>query len=124
MFSVFFVTPLQTERRDCSGRDRMKPSTTHTSFNVPERINDDALTPIDLDDLGRTVWRTAVVDESRNTTALRSVNHRILIDTEKVTTADSALEIPALAHVRHLLPYLFTDVLNDHIISSDILLGV
>ena len=92
--------------------------TIHTSFDVPECVNHNTLTTINLDDLGSTVRRTAVIDEPGNSTSFGRVDDRILVNTEQITTTNSALEIPALAHICHLLTHFFTDVFDDHIVAT------
>lgn len=98
--------------------------TVHTSLDVSERVNHNTFTAIDLDDLGGTIGRAAMIDEPRNSTPLRRINDRILINSEQITAANPTLEISSFSHIGNLLPNLFTNILDNHVIGRDILLGV
>src|SRR4051812_45873419 len=95
-----------------------------TLSNISESIDDDALAPFHLDDLGRAVRHTAVIDEPSYATLLGCIDDRVVIDPEEVAAADAALKISMLSEICNLLPHFLADILDNHVVLGDVLHGV
>lgn len=94
------------------------------SFNIPQSVYNNSFAAIDFYDFGGTIRSAAVIDEPGDATSFRCIDNRVLIDSEKITAADSAFQISPLSHVCNLLPHFFADVFDNHIIGRDIFFRV
>jgi len=92
--------------------------------DISQCIDDNSFALVHRDDLSRAVGHTTVVDEPSNTTLLRCIHDGILIDSEEVTASNSALEITVLTKICDLLSDFLTNVLDDHVIHSNVLHGI
>jgi hypothetical protein len=95
-----------------------------TLCDVTKRVDDDPFALFHCDDLGCAVGHATVVDESRNAALFGRINDSVLVDSEKVTASDAALEVAVFAEICNLLSDFLTNVFDDHVVRGDILHGV
>jgi len=89
-------------------------------FDIPHRIDDNTLATLDLYDLRRTIRSAAVIYEPGNSALLCGIDHSILVDTEKVTASNTALDIFPFSHVGNLLADNLSDILDDHVVGRNV----
>lgn len=65
-----------------------------------------------------------MIDESRNSSSLCGIDDGVLVDSEEITAADSALQVSSFSHIGNLLTHFLSDILDDHVIGSDVFLGI
>jgi hypothetical protein len=92
--------------------------------NIPQGVDDNTLCVVYADNLGCTVWCTAVVDKTSNTTHLCRIDDRILVNTEEVTGSDTLLVVSHLAQICNALSDLLADILDDHVVGCNVLLSI
>jgi len=93
-------------------------------FDISQRIDNDPLRPIHPNNLRCTVWHARMVDEACNAALLRSVNDCILVDAEQVAAADALFLVYLLAEICNALANLLAYVLNNHVLSANILVRI
>ena len=96
----------------------------HTLRNITERVYYNPLTTLDFDDLGSTVWHTAVIDESGYTTPLCGVDDGILINSEEVAAANATLQVASFSKIGDLLSNFLAHILDDHVVHWNVLHGI
>ena len=94
---------------------------TLTLCNVTQGIDDDALAALNLDNLGRAIWHATMVDEPCDATFLGRVDDGVVVDSEEITAANTALKVSIFAKLSNLLTNLLADVLNDHLVFGNVL---
>jgi len=95
-----------------------------TLRNITERVNDNPLTTLDFDDLGSTVWHTAMIDEPGNTAPLCGVDDGIFINSEEVAASNAALQVSSFSKIGDLLSNFLANILNDHVVHWNVLHGI
>ena len=95
-----------------------------TLVDIPQRIDDDSLGALHLDDLGSTVRRAAVINEPSNSTHLCRIDDRILIYAEEIAGTNTLHIVFDFAEIGNPLSDPFSNVLDNHVIGGDTLLFI